>query len=130
MKPSRDYGTVERHFMFAASEMTKAEVAVMAELISASGYSGVAHRTQMDLAKRLKLSRRSVARAYSKFMQMDLMAVAGHGRVLLNPRYWFKGDGKTFAYREKDYLDAKAGKWVPERAVEPEEEQTERLAAE
>lgn len=130
MKASRKYGLVEDTFMDIAAGWSKTDVAVMAELRKAAGFSSLARRSQKEVAAAVGVNQRTVRRSYAKLVSLDVIAVSGHSKVYINPRYYYKGNGKDFPHREKDYLDAKAGKWVPERAVESEEEQTERLAAE
>lgn len=116
--------------MDIAAGWTKTDVAVMAELRKAAGFSSLARRSQKEVAAALGVNQRTVRRSYAKLAALDVIAVSGHAKVYINPRYYYKGNGKNFAYREKDYLDAKAGKWVPEQAAEAPEEQAERMAAE
>ena len=103
----RSYVKVGTEFLMKLTTLTQSEQKILIYLAESSGFSGEARRTQKEVADAVKVDLRTVSKAYAKMKRDGYFAVSGHGRVVMNPNFFMRGQEGQFMAKLERYRAAK-----------------------
>lgn len=116
---ARKYVKMGVDFLMKLTSLPQSEMKVLVHLVSISGFSGEARITQEEMKTAVGVSLRAISKAYSKLKSLGIIAVAGHGRVVLNPDVVMRGNEADLERKRAKYRAALNGKPEPKwQAVE------------